>query len=600
MVRVADYIMQRLSDFGVKDIFMITGGGAMHLNDAAGRQLHFICNHHEQASAIAAEGYARVSGKPAVVLVTTGPGGLNTLTGVMGQWTDSVPVLYISGQVKFETSIRSCRELGLRQLGDQEVDIVDVVRPLTKFTTCVTDPSEVRRALEQAWHTSCSGRPGPVWLDIPMNVQGAIVDETLLVGYNVEETLGFDPGLATTQVHEICTLLENAERPVIVAGHGLRISGAQDIFLDVAGHLQIPIVSTFNGFDLVPSDHPLFVGRIGTIGDRAGNFALQNSDLILFLGTRNNIRQVSYGWGSLGRAAMKIVVDIDAAELAKPTLVANLKVHADVKFLLQRLLLELEREPQGERGDWLAWCCERRKRYPVVLDKESYPSKPVDPYLFARTLSEELPDDGIVVTSNATANIVYFQGALVKKGQRVIWNSGCASMGYDLPAAIGASIANGGKRVVCLAGDGSIMMNLQELATIVHLRLPILIFVFNNQGYVSIRQTQSNFFGSLHGCDEESGVGFPDIVALASAFGLATMRIVGNEGLRERISELLDTPGPMLCELVLNPNHTIEPKLSSERKPDGRMVSKPLEDMSPLLEREEFFSNMIVAPVSES
>lgn len=599
MIRVADYIMERLAAFGVEDIFMITGGGAMHLNDAAGRRLRYFCNHHEQASAIAAEGYARLTGKTAVVLVTTGPGGLNTLTGVMGQWTDSVPVLYLSGQVKFETSIRSCQELGLRQLGDQEVDIVEVVRPLTKFAACVTDPLMVRCTLEQAWHTACTGRPGPVWLDIPMNVQGALVDESSLVGYQADSSLLFDVEDAKSKIFEILAMLDKAERPVVVAGHGIRISGAQDIFLDFAQRLQSPVVTTFNGFDLVPSDHPLFVGRIGTIGDRAGNFTLQNADLILFLGTRNNIRQISYCWENLGREAKKIVVDIDAAELSKPTLTADLKVHADVDFVLKHLLSEFEHKPVRKVGDWLDWCRERRNHYPAVLSKEHYPLSPVHPYLFAKTLSEELPDDSVVVTSNATANIVYFQGAIVKKGQRVIWNSGCASMGYDLPAAIGACVGNGGRRIVCLAGDGSLMMNLQELATIVHKRLPILIFVFNNKGYFSIRQTQSNFFGALHGCDEVTGVGFPNIIALASAFGFVTARIEENDGMRERIQELLITPGPVLCELVLSPHHAIEPKLSSERKPDGRMISKPLEDMYPFLDRDEFRKNMIVDPLPE-
>lgn len=599
MIRVADYIMERLAAFGVKDIFMITGGGAMHLNDAAGRRLQYICNHHEQASSIAAEGYARITGKPAVVLVTTGPGGLNTLTGVMGQWTDSVPVLYLSGQVKFETSIRSCRELSLRQLGDQEVDIVGVVSPLTKFAACITNPLDVRRILEQAWHAACSGRRGPVWLDIPMNVQGALVDEASLVGFQADSALGFDDEVALAQIPEILSLLINAKRPIVVAGHGIRISGARDCFLECVAHLQIPVVTSFNGFDLVPSDHPLYIGRIGTIGDRAGNFALQNSDLILFLGTRNNIRQVSYNWRNLGRAAKKIVVDIDAAELEKPTVTIDLKVHADVKFILEHLLHEPWGGPRQEWEDWQAWCRERHNRYPVVLGEESYPQSPVNPYLFAKTLSEELSEDSIVITSNATANIVYFQAALVKEGQRVIWNSGCASMGYDLPAAIGACKGNSGKRVVCLAGDGSIMMNIQELATIVYQRLPITIFVFNNKGYVSIRQTQSNFFGALYGCDAETGVGFPDIVALAAAFGFATARIVSHKGMREKIREILAINGPVLCELILDPNHTIEPKLSSARMPDGRIVSKPLEDMSPLLDREEFLCNMIIPPMEE-
>lgn len=593
MIRVADYIMKRLADFGVKDIFMITGGGAMHLNDAAGRQFRYICNHHEQASAIAAEGYARVSGKPAVVLVTTGPGGLNTLTGVMGQWTDSVPVIYLSGQVKFETTIRSCRELGLRQLGDQEVDIVEVVRPLAKFAACITDPLDVRRLLEQAWHMACSGRPGPVWLDIPMNVQGAQVDEESLVGYKPNPFPEFDSNKAAAQVHEILTLLKNSERPVVVAGHGIRISGSRDLFLDCSKHLQIPIVTSFNGFDLIPSDHPLFIGRIGTIGDRAGNFALQNSDLIICIGTRNNIRQVSYGWENTGRNAHIVVVDIDAAELQKKTFRGRWQIHADAAFFLGQLLQALTIVHVPDYGDWLSWCHERRKRYPAVAPAEAYPNTPVNPYHFVRTLSEELPPDSIIVTSNATANIVYFQGGVVKEGQRAIWNSGCASMGYDLPAAIGACIAHGGKRIVCLAGDGSIMMNLQELATIAHYGLPILIFLFNNQGYVSIRQTQKNFFNALYGCDASTGVGLPNLKGVAEAFGIRCTMIGEHQGMRKRIQEILEIPGPVFCELLLDPVHAIEPKLASVRLPDGRMVSKPLEDMAPFLERGEFLANMI-------
>jgi acetolactate synthase-1/2/3 large subunit len=427
-----------------------------------------------------------------------------------------------------------------------------------------------------------------------MNVQGAVIDEALLVGFQPDPGPDFDAQAVTASVDEVMELLNNAERPLVVAGHGIRISKGEDVFQECMDRFQIPIVSTFNGFDLIPSRHPLFVGRIGTIGDRAGNFALQNADTILFLGTRNNIRQVSYGWGSVGRAATKVVVDIDAAELHKPTLVADMKIHGDVKFFLECLLEKLGRATPHDHGAWLAWCRERSRRYPTVLPEDSYPERPVHPYLFARTLSEALPEDALVVTSNATANIVYFQGAVVKKGQRVIWNSGCASMGYDLPASIGACIACKGERVICLAGDGSIMMNLQELTTIAHNRLPVVIFVFNNRGYVSIRQTQSNFFGKLYGCDEHSGVGFTDIMAIASAFGLQTARIEGNAGMRERIGELLAMPGPVLCEVILDPAHTIEPKLSSVRLPDGRMVSKPLEDMSPLLDRDEFCSNMII------
>lgn len=599
MIRVADYIMEFLRGVGVQEIFMVTGGGAMHLNDAAGQRLRYFCNHHEQACAIAAEGYARATGKPAVVLVTTGPGGLNTLTGVMGQWTDSVPVLYLSGQVKFATTIRSCPELGLRQLGDQEVNITEVVRPLTKFAECVTDPLAIRRALEQAWQIMCSGRPGPVWLDIPMNVQGAVIDTSALQGYTPQPGSNRDEGSIDTAVDEVIALLAQAKRPVAVMGHGIRIAQCVDTARSWLEALRIPVVTSFNGFDLIPSDHPQFIGRIGTIGTRAGNFALQNADLILFLGTRNNIRQISYGWEHVGRGAVKIAVDIDAAELNKPTLTPDIKIHCDVGLFLETFTHRCTHINTAHFAPWLAWCRERSDRYPPVLREECYPKAPVNPYLFARTLSETLPEGAVVVTANATANIVYFQAALVKEKQRVFWNSGCASMGYDLPAAIGACLGRKRDRIICLTGDGSIMMNLQELATIAYHNLPIIIFVMNNSGYVSIRQTQSTFFGHTCGCDTTNGVGFPDIKSLATAFGLATVQITDNVQLREKIDQVLAMSGPVLCELILDPAHTIEPKLSSLRLPDGSMVSKPLEDMFPFLEREEFKENMLIPTISE-
>ncbi|HWR59273.1 MAG TPA: thiamine pyrophosphate-binding protein, partial [Thermodesulfovibrionales bacterium] len=471
MIKVSDYIVKKLVEHGVRHVFMVTGGGAMHLNDSIGRckDIEYICNHHEQACAIGAEGYARASGKLAVVVVTSGPGGTNTLTGVIGQWLDSVPVLYISGQVKFETTIASCPEIGLRQLGDQEIDIIDIVRPVTKYAAMVTDPVDIRKSLDKAIHIATHDRPGPVWLDIPLDIQGAMVDEDSLPGYNPgEDESIFDREGLRLRVYQTIELLKEAERPVMIAGHGIRIAGAQELFLDIVGITGIPVVSTFNGFDLIETGHPQFIGRIGTVGDRAGNFALQNADLVLSIGSRNNIRQVSYTWKTYARTAKKIIVDIDPAELRKPTLKPDVAVHGDAKDFLDEFILQVKEKKLPQWDRWLEWCVNRKRRYPVVLPEYEDIEELVNPYYFTKVLSGCMADDAVAVAGNGTACVSMFQAGVVKRGQRIFWNSGCASMGYDLPAAIGACFSNDRKTVICLAGDGSLQMNIQELQTIAH------------------------------------------------------------------------------------------------------------------------------------
>jgi acetolactate synthase I/II/III large subunit len=597
MMRVTDYIVKRLVEYGVRHVFMITGGGAMHLNDSVGScpDLEYICNHHEQASAMGAEGYSRTTGQLGVVIVTSGPGGTNTMTGVIGQWLDSVPTLYVSGQVKRETTIESCRELGLRQLGDQEINIVDMVRPVTKFAAIVDEPQKVRVLLERALHEAVTGRPGPVWLDIPLDVQGAQVDEEGLPGYEPADAGADGPDdVQRCRLDEIAACLHKAQRPVLLAGHGIRIAGAQEAFLEVAEHLGIPVVTTFCGFDLIPSDHPLFMGRIGTIGTRSGNFTLQNADLLLSVGSRNNIRQVSYGWQAYAREAIRIVVDIDPAELGKPTVRPHIAVAADAGLFLRSLRARLRGERLPDWQWWRDWCGTRRERYPALLPAHLQ-GEEVNPYLFMDRLTALLAGDAVVVAGNGTACVVLFQAGRVKAGQRLFWNSGCASMGYDLPAAIGACFARGRRDVVCLAGDGSLQMNIQELATVAHHRLPIKLFVLDNRGYSSIRQTQDAFFaGRRVGCDEKTGVGFPDMTAIAAAYGLPTVTIAGHGELDARIGSVLETTGPVVCVVRLAADTRFEPKLSSQRLPDGRIVSKPLEDMYPFLDRDEFHDNMLV------
>jgi acetolactate synthase-1/2/3 large subunit len=598
MIKLTDYIVQRLIEYGVKHVFMISGGGAMHLNDSVGRrkELAYICNHHEQASAIGAEGYARASGKLAVVIVTSGPGGTNTLTGVIGQWLDSVPVLYLSGQVKRETTIECCRDIGLRQLGDQEINIVDIVSPVTKFAAQINEPIEVKRLLEKAIYLATQGRPGPVWLDIPLDVQSTMIDENALHDYNPEEDLLiFDRDDFRLKVSQTINLLKAADRPVFLAGNGIRIAGAAQSYRRLIEQMGIPVLSTFNGFDLIPTDHPQFVGRIGTVGDRAGNFALQNSDLLLSVGSRNNIRQISYNWETYARGAKKVIVDIDAAELKKPTVKPDLAIHADAGAFLQELSSQLYCKKLPSWDSWRDWCIERKKKYPVVLPEYEKASEFVNPYYFIKILCECLENDAIVVAGNGTACVVLFQAGIVKDGQRFFWNSGCASMGYCLPAAIGACFAAGKKQVVCIAGDGSLQMNLQELQTVVQHNLPVKLFVLNNKGYISIKQTQDNFFSGRHtACDASCGVSFPNISKIAAAYGLPAEIIVEQKAAKEKIRNILNAPGPLICEVRLADDYKFAPKLSSEKKPDGRIVSKPLEDMYPFLDREEFRGNMLV------
>ncbi len=602
MIKVSDYIAQTLAAHGIRDVFLVTGGGAMHLNDAIAKcpNLTHICCHHEQACAIAAESYYRLTNRLAAVNVTTGPGGTNAITGVFGAWTDSLGMIVISGQVKWETLVRST-DLPLRQLGDQEIDIIKMVESITKYAVMVTDPTSIRYHLERALYLAQAGRPGPVWLDIPMNVQGAQIDETTLVGYDpIEDLLPSTDTDLTPICAQILDRLQQAERPVILAGPGIRLGKATTEFLELVDRLGIPVVTSFNAHDLIWYEHPAFIGRQGTIGDRAGNFAVQNSDFLLVLGCRLNIRQISYGWESFARNAYKVIVDIDPAELAKPTISPDLPVCADVADVIKGLISSQLSSTPATHQDWLNWCQERKAKYPVVLPEYWHKSTPVNPYCWAETLFNELTENEVVVSGDATACIVPFQAAKLKKGQRLYSNSGCASMGYDLPAAIGACIANNRQRTICLAGDGSIQMNIQELQTIVGYGLPIKIFVLNNQGYHSIRQTQTNYFpDSPIGCDPSSGVTFPSFEKLAFAYGIPFRRCSDLSTLSADVKRTVWEDGPQLCEIIIDQDQPFAPKLSSRQLPDGRMVSAALEDMFPFLDRAEFLSNMLIPTLAE-
>lgn len=588
MIKVSDYIAQRLKNtYNLRHLFMVSGGGAMHLDDSFGQNFDYICNHNEQASGIAGEGYARYNQELALVSVTTGPGGLNALNGLFGAWTDSVPVLFISGQVKFPTTIASCPEIPLRQLGDQEVDIISVVKSLTKYAVMVTKPEEIKYHLDKAVYEATHGRFGPAWLDIPINVQGALIDEN-----NLKEFTPPPAPIYDLKISAVIAKLQVAKRPVIVLGHGVRLSGMQQEFLKLLNKAKLPVVTTLNGFDLIESAHPSYIGRIGTIGQRAGNFALQNADCVLFLGTRNNVRQTSYNWESYAKKAYKIVVDIDEAELLKPTVRPDMAICADLAQFLPALLKQV---PEISRHEWLDWCQEKRYKYGFENTPE-YQQKgsKINAYYVIHKINELSAENELFVLANATVTIGTLQTAEIKKGQRYITNSGDASMGYDLPAAIGACVASGKKRTICLAGDGSVMMNIQELQTISTKRLPIKIFIINNDGYISIKQTQNNFFSGRNcGAGRSSGVTMPDFVKVGEAFGIKSCRLEKPEEIESTIREVLATDEPAICEIIVNPDYIFTPKLSSRQLPDGSMISPSLEDMFPFLSEEEMKNNTI-------
>lgn len=610
-IRLSDYIARRLHDHGVRHVFMLTGGGAMHLNDAMGRVdgLRYVCCHHEQALAMAAESYTRLSGRLAAVNVTTGPGGINALNGVHGAFTDSIAMIVVSGQVKRET-LASNAPVRLRQLGDQEADIVSMVKPITKFAAMVTDPLDIRYLLDKALWLAETGRPGPVWLDVPIDVQAALIDPDTLHGFDPRrEGYGRDFALPAeygwltgdaldAAAREVAAAIKAAERPVLLPGTGVRISGEYDTFLRIAERLGIPVAPAWNAQDLVEEDHPLYVGRPGTVGDRAGNFAVQNSDCVLVLGCRLNIRQISYNFASFARAARKIMVDVDAAELAKPTLSIDMPVHANLKDFLPALERALEGyEAPASHGEYLAWALERRRKYHPVLPEYWDTKGVVNPYCFTEVLFEQLAENEVIVMADATAAVVTVQAARLKKGQRIYSNSGAASMGYDLPATIGAwhAMPAGSPRIICMAGDGSIMQNLQELQTIVGQRIPAKIFLYNNSGYHSIRQSQqAHFSGFSVGCGPDSGVTFPDFEKIAAAFGFAYTRTSDHADIRDAVARTLATDGPAICEVMVDKEQVFAPKLSSKKLDDGTMVTAPLEDLAPFLPREELESNMLI------
>ncbi|WP_380871826.1 acetolactate synthase [Sphingomonas sp. DBB INV C78] len=604
LMKLSDWVAGQVAARGIEHVFMLTGGGAMHLNHSLGTHPRLQCTftHHEQALAMAAEAYYRLTNRLAVVNVTSGPGGTNAITGVYGAYVDSIGMLVISGQVKTETTVRSTG-LPLRQYGDQELDIEELVRPITKYAVMVTDPRSIRYHLEKAIYLATSGRPGPCWLDIPLDVQAAKIDpDDLLPGFDPAEL--DEPWKHTdldATAEEILARLRAAERPVIFAGGGVRLSGAYADFLQLVERLGVPVVTGWNAHDLLWNDHPLYAGRPGTVGDRGGNMVTQSADFLLILGSRLNIRQVSYNWKTFARAAYKIWVDIDPVEMRKPTVTPDMPVVANLADLIPVLLAQPYDGPTEAHREWLGWARERVRRFPAVLP-EYRDHALVHPYVAMAELFDQLDEDDVVVTGNGSACVVSFQAATLKRGQRLWTNSGCATMGYDLPAAIGVCAATGNnQRVISLAGDGSIMMNLQELQTIAGANLPVKVFLLNNSGYVSIFQTHRNFFNGVEvGGGPKSNVTFPDFGKVAAAFGFAYFRTASHDDIAATFKAALAEPGPVICEIFLDENVSFAPKLGAKQHPDGRITSPALEDLSPFLPREVLRENMLIELIEEA
>lgn len=591
MVKVSDFIFQHLVEkYGIKHCFLVTGGGAMHLNDSIGhtKGLKYICNHHEQASAIAGEGYYRACGHLAVTCVTTGPGGTNAITGVLGQYLDSIPGLYISGQIKTSTYKHTYPYLNLRQLGDQEADIVSMVTPITKYAKTIYNPLDVKYELDKAIAIALDGRPGPVWLDVPLDVQGAAVDESKFKEFDPATEI-IDPvkhALVDEQIKQLIDKIKTAKSPVIYVGNGVRLAKREKEFITLAEKLNIPVVTAISGSDIIWHDHKLCFGKPGICGDRIGNIMVQNSDLLIVMGTRLSIRQVSYAYDLLAPKAFKVMVDIDLAEMQKPTLNIDMPIHVNLSEFIDKTLVALEGEqglPKFEK--WIEWGRTLESKIPTLFDDNPDCEGYANSYKFADQLFKQLHDGDVVVTGNGTAYTCTYQTMQVNEGVRVFANQGCAAMGYGLPASIGACVSNEKGKTICVTGDGSIQMNLQELQTIVTYKLPLKLFVLENESYLAIKTTQKAFFqGQFTGSNPASGVVCPDLKRIAEAYGIPFVRVSSNGALESTIKEVLNADGAMICEVKMHPEQTLFPKSASFMdKKTGKMSSAPLDMMAPFM-----------------
>ncbi len=598
-IKASDFIVDYIASLGVKHVFLMPGGANMHLVNSVANspKLKYVCNHHEQACAMAAESYGRVSGNIGVCITTVGPAATNTLTGIMGAWTDSIATLYICGQVKRDNMITGTH---LRQLGVQEINIADIARPITKYSEVVLNVADIKYHLQKALYLAKNGRPGPVLLDIPSDIQAMEVEESELREFNAKEK-GFtliDCNNLQSQVATLVSWIKQAKRPVIFAGKGIHLAKAEKEFLELAEKLQIPVLTSMSAHDLIPSESPLFIGRPGVFGDRAGNFAIQNADLLISIGARHHLWNIGYAFIAFARGARKVVVDIDSEELKKKTVVPDLPINADAKVFIEEMYKQASSVIVSK--EWIECCQNWKKKYPVVLPEYKNEKDYVNSYYFTKVLSDTLEEGDIIMTGVGTSFTCTLQSFKIKKGQRLYSSIGCASMGYDLPSAIGAWFATGKKRIILITGEGSIMLNLQELQTISHYKIPVKIFLLNNNGYLAIKNTQNSFFGgNLVAVDPSSGVSFPSFEKVADTFALSYVKLENHDDINKKILQTLSCDGPVICDIKMAPTQPLLPKVFSEKLEDGTMVSKPLEDMYPFLDRQEFLDNMFIEPWKE-
>ena len=590
-MKLSDYVANTLArDYGVSDVFLVSGGGIMHLLDSVGTHpgLNYHATFHEQGAVVAAEGYARRSGKLGVALATVGPGAGNAVSGLPGAWIDSIPILVMVGQVRRDI-IADYRFQ--RTYGPQEANTLDMARPVTKYCASIRDPETVREHIDRAIHAALSGRPGPAWLEFPVDVQGAEIDEKIIVGWTPEVETGARERVRA-QAQEVAALVHAAERPLIVAGNGIRLSGSEALLNELMARTGVPTSVPLTAKDVVPEDHPNYVGVFATAGQRRANFALQNADLILGLGVGFNIQKCGFNIAGFAPNAKKIVVDIDEAQLLHQALKPDVPVLADVKPFLEELLRALETAPARPSQRWLDACENWKRRYPVITDDYRENPEWVNSYLFIDALADAMRDDDTLVPGAGLDTVSAYQAFRVKRGQRVLI-SGWGSMGWDLPLSVGASWGSGKRRVITVTGDGSIQWNIQELQTIRLSKLPVKIFIFNNAGFSSIRATQNNFFeGRFVGAHPGSGVDNPDFAKIAEAYNLGYSQIRNNAELAGGIEAFLSDDEPGICEVFLAPEQSVSPKASAFRRADGTFESRPLEDMAPFLPREEIAENM--------
>ena len=594
MIKLSDYLFQFLAEKGVRRVFMLPGGGAMHLNDSLGRcpAIEYTCFLHEQALAIAVEAYGQFTNSPGVGLVTSGPGATNAITGVAAAYIDSTPALFISGQAK-RPDLKG--DSGVRQMGSQEVDIVSMVSCITKYAVTILEPAEIRHHLEKAWHLATSGRKGPVWLDIPLDVQAAQIDENLLQGFvpdvpKEEKIQKFDHS-----VGQIIELLNASERPLVLAGNGVKLADAQQALCRFAETNQIPMLLTWKTIDFLDQDHPLNFGSPGIMGCRTANFLVQNCDLLLVLGSRLDPSITAFNHAGFGKNAKKVMVDIDEAEIRKISGIDVPIVSDAGEFLLALNVRQTDISPHT-RTEWLSYCLRLKSKYPVVLEEYRHSGEKINLYVFTDMLFEQLsPEDIITPESSGAAGEVTYQAIRVKKGQKIKNAAGLGAMGFGLPYSIGACLASNRKRTILINGDGAFQMNIQELETVVRLKLPIKMFIFDNNGYGSIMATQRNMFdGRYVGSEPGSGLTLPDLSGIAKAYGIRFERATCHQDLPDVISRTLKGDDAVICNVLVSDNHVTAPKVQAMKTPEGSMISKPLEDMWPYLSPEELAANMIV------